>query len=363
MNSSQNSSEQETQEKFSILIKRKDKQAKNAFSISYDTSPIDKLTIEEEEKSNLLKLIKNVLLSCNFSYINYINKKISSYLTTLFLFNLFYFIIINYLINFLNKQKAQKKEQEVSFWKKLILFNLPELLILFFYRIKKYSKINKSINALFSYLNERIIYIFNTDTKNNYLCKINPSNYDLLFFKKNDEIGKNNLYKNNEEYLSKDTFFKSVIAYPNANFEDFDFNNLEKNEEKMFQDIFILINKIEKKIKEDHKFLNTIGTLGRNLSYSNSTKFNILYALGFKIGGFLVDEIYLNNFAYKIQRKQLIEEKSKEFNQKNISNGYFLAINENVILLFRIKDSYKSFDESYAILYNDSQNLLKHYFA
>ena len=45
-----------------------------------------------------------------------------------------------------------------------------------------------------------------------------------------------------------------------------------------------------------------------------------------------------------------------------MSNGYFWAINESVILLFKIKDNYKSFDESYFILYSDAQNLLTHYF-
>jgi hypothetical protein len=370
MNSSQpeneikDNSEMESNENFPILIKRITKKTKQELSISYDTTPLEKILKEKiEEKSELLKLIKNILLSCNISYFIYMTNKIYNYLKSLFFYNLFYFLFLKILFNFLNKNTKEKKENEIEvpIWKRLILFNLPELLIIFYYHKKKYSKINQSITSLFSYLNERISYIFNTQENHNYLCKINQKNYDIYLYKKDHNEIKD-LYTNNKEYLSKDTFFNSVIAYSNAEFGDFDFNNLEKNEEEMYQEIFILINNIEKKIKDDHSTLKTLASFGNNISFTNSTKFNVLYALGFKLASFLVNEIYLNNYACKLQRKNLIEEKTKEFNQKHIEEGYFLALNEHVILLFKIKDNYKSFDESYSLLYNDSQNLLKHYF-
>ena len=368
MEESPNPPVSESRINFPLLIERTAKQTKKELLINYNTSPIEKLNLNEEEKSNLLKKIKDILLSCNFSYTKYVQDKMYGYFKSLVLFNAFYFIFINYfLLNIIykkkDKDKQQEQAQEVSIWKKLILFNAPELLIIFLYRKKKFEKINESICSLFSYLSERIIYLFNTDKKNNYLFKINQNDYNLHLYKKNEDentIGKN-LYTNNEELLSKDTFSNSVIAYPNANFEDFDFNNLEQNEEKMFQDIFLLINEIEKKIKDDHKFIKTVGTIVGNMAYNNSTSFNCLKAIAFKIGGFLINEIYLNNFAYKNQRKELIEERTKEFNHKNMENGYFLALNENVILLFRIKDNYKQFEESYSILCDDSQNLLNHY--
>lgn len=367
MNPSPNSSGQESPINFPILITRQSKKTKNELSISYDTSLIEKKIDKEEEKSNLLKVIKNILLSCNFAYTNYANNKIFGYLKSLFFYNFFYIFGVSYLLRFIYKTKPKKDEPEkeaIPLWKILLLFNIPELLIIFFYRKLSYMKIINSINSLFYYLSERIIYLFNKDTKNNFLLKINKNDYNLLLFQKNVENNsENNLYTNNEEYLSKDTFFDSVIAYPNANFEDFDFNNLEPNEEQMFQDIFSLINEIEKKVKEDHKALGIIGSFIGNLSYSNSAKLNVVHALGFKLGQFLINEIYLNYFAYKTQRNQLIAEKSREFNQKNMANGYFFSLNENVILLFRIKESYKNFDESYSTLYTDSQNLLMHYFG
>ena len=353
-------------EKQSILIERKAKRTKNELLISYDTAPIEKLIENEEEKANLLKLIKNILLSCNFSYLKYFKKKMRNYLSSLLFYNIFYFILIKLFFDFLTKKKnkEEKEELEASLYKKLLLFNIPELLLIFFYHRKNFLKNNNSVSALFTYLNERISYIFNQDKNNNYLCKVNQENYNINLIKKNGEVKteENKLYTNNEEYLSKETFFDSVISYANAEFGDFDYNNLEKNEEDLFQDIFELINNIEKKIKSDNSFIKAIGTFIRNLSFTNSTKYNIPYAFGLKILAFLINETYLNDNVCKTQREKLIEEKTKEFNQKNMANGYFLAINESVILLFKIKDNYKSFDESYSILYTDAQNLLKHYF-
>ena len=363
MNSSSSPSDTKSEEKIAILIKRKTEKTPNELLISYDTKPIEKYIDNEEERANILKFIKNILLSCNDSYIIYATNKIFNYLKSLFFYNLAYFLFIDIVLKWIFKEKGNKNQ--TSLWKKLILFNLPELLIIFFYHRKKYGKKSQSIFFLFSYLNERISYVFNNDIKNNYLCQIDQRNYDIYLMKKNEEIQnmQKNFYLISEEYISKDTFFESVIAYPNANFEDFDFNNLEQIEVKMFEDIFTLINEIEQKIKDDNNFFKTISNFIGNLSYTNSTSFNILYALLTKLVGFLIGEIYLNDYLFKSQRKQLIEQKTKDFNHKNMEKGYFLALNEDVILLFRIKDKYKSFDESYSNLYNDSQNLLNHYFC
>ena len=361
--------EADSDKKMAILIQRKTKKTQNELSIGYDTEIVEKIIQNDEERSNILKLVKNILLSCNITYIVYVASKIFGYLKSLFISNIFYFLIINYFFSWLNKEKGKgknknkNKEIKVSLWKRLILFNLPELLIIFLYHKKKLNKKGRSIFLLFAYLSERISYLFNTNSTNNYLCQIDQRNYDIYLIKKEEDPKKNDekIYLTNEELLSKDTFFDSVISYPNANFEDFDFNNLDKNEEDLFYNIFDLINDIEKKIKEENKFLKNISIFIGNLSYSFSTNYYVLYAMLLKIAGFLINEIILNNHD-KSKRNILIKEKAKEFNHKNMDKGYFLGLNEDVILLFRIKDKYKSFDESYSILYEDCQNLFKHFF-
>lgn len=357
-------SESDPEKKIAILIQRKTQKNSNELSISYDTKLIEHIVQNEEEKANILKLVHDILLSCNISYLIYITNKIFNYLKSLFLCNLGYFIFINYLLNFLYKEKKEEKEKPASLWKRLLLFNVPEILIIFLYHRVNFHKKAKSIFFLFSYLNEKISYAFNNDTKNNYLCQIDQRNYDIFLIKKEEDHSKDdkNLYLTNIELLSKETFFDSIIAYPNANFGDFDFNNLSQTEEEMYQDIFELINDIEKIIKDEYKLLRTVSSFLGNFSYSISTKFRIFYALASKMAEFVIKEIILNKYLYKFKREKLIKEKSKEFNHKNMEKGYFLGLNEDVILLFKIKEKYKSFDGSYSILYEDSQNLFKHYF-
>lgn len=357
--------ENKLQEKDSILIKRIATKTKEEIKLSYDTTPINKLTENEEEKENLFKLVKSILLCCNFSYLIYYTNKIFGFLKTLLFYNVLHFIVFKFLLSYIFKKKKSdenKPETEVAFWKKFILLNLPELMLIFYYYKKKYEKINNSINSLFTYLNERISYVFNQDKKNNYLCKLDQKTYDIKLIPKNGENNDKSLYINNEEYLSKETFFDGVIAYANAQFGDFDFNNLDQKEEELFQNIFELINEVEKKIKENHSILKTMSTIFKNMSYNLAVKFKIFQFLGFKIAGFLIEEFYLNNYICKNERETLLEEKIKGFNHKNMENGYFLALNENVILLFKIKDNYKNYDESYSILNEDSQKLLEHYF-
>lgn len=360
---STSSQKDEPKKKIAIFIERKSEKTPNELKISYDTSILEKTINNEEQLSNLMKLIKKILLSCNISYFIYATNKIFNSLKSLFAYNIIYFIAINILLNFLYKNKSDEKNYSIL--SALILFNIPELLIIFFYRKKILGKIGRSIVLLYSYLNERIIYIYNKDPNNKYVCHIDQKTYNLFILEKDNtqEEKEKNLYYTDEKLLAKDTFFDSVIAYSNANFGDFDFNNLTEKEEAMFQDIFELINNIEKKIKDDNSLLSTVATLMGNISYNNASKFNVLYALGLKLGSFLIDDIYLNQYAKRSSRNKLIEEKTKEFNQKHMEEGYFLALNEHVILLFRIKENYKSFDESYNILYNESQNLFKKFFG
>lgn len=362
--------EKEKKEKKEIikeaLIFRLNKKTENELLISYDSDiVINKIADNEEEKNNLQKLVRNILLSCNFSYIIYSSNKFFGYFRALFFYNIFYFIIVSHVFSFISNTKRKEKEEEVnvSIIKKLILFNVPEILLILFYRRKELGKIKTSLIFLYSYLNERICYVFNNDQKNKYISSINQNTYDILLTRKDEEDPKDQkFYLQKLQYLSKDTFFDSVISYPNENFGDFDFNNLEENEELMFQEIFTLINEVQKKIKEDNSFTNYISSLISNLSFTNAVNFNILYSLGCKLAGFLIRDIYLQNYAFISQRKKLIEEKTNEFNQKHMKEGYFLVINDYVILLFVIKEQYKSYDESYTILNEESQKLLKRFF-
>ena len=351
--------------KKAILIERKTEKKENELLINYDLSNLQYLSIEsEEERTEIKKLINNILLSSNFSFMIYAFNKIFGFLKSLLFYNIFYFIGIKLIYKILQSKNEEKVEPKAPIWKRLLLFNLPELIIIFYYHKRRLTKINTAIYSLFSYLNERISYVFNSNKNNNYLCQVDQNNYNIyLIEKKDNDLKKEDIiYMNKPEILAQDTFFDSVIAYPNFNFEDFDFNNLTQEEENMFQDIFTLINDIEKKIKEEYSLYNTIGTICSNISFNNSSNYNIMNALALKVVSFFILEIFLNVVKKRKKRNELLDEKEREFNEKNMKNGYFLAVNEYVILLFRIKEDFKNFDEAYNELYQKGQELLTFYF-
>ena len=351
--------------KKAVLIERKTEKKENELLINYDLSNLQYLSIEsEEERTEIKKLINNILLSSNFSFMIYAFNKIFGFLKSLLFYNIFYFIGIKLIYKILQLKKEEKVEPKAPIWKRLLLFNLPELIIIFYYHKRRLTKINTAIYSLFSYLNERISYVFNSNKNNNYLCQVEQNNYNIyLIEKKDNDLKKEDIiYMNKPEILAQDTFFDSVIAYPNFNFEDFDFNNLTQEEENMFQDIFTLINDIEKKIKEEYSLYNTIGTICSNISFNNSSNYNIMSALALKVVSFFILEIFLNAVKKRKKRNELLDEKEREFNEKNMKNGYFLAVNEYVILLFRIKEDFKNFDEAYNELYQKGQELLTFYF-
>ena len=351
--------------KKAVLIERKTEKKENELLINYDLSNLQYLSIEsEEERTEIKKLINNILLSSNFSFMIYAFNKIFGFLKSLLFYNIFYFIGIKLIYTILQSKNEEKVEPKAPIWKRLLLFNLPELIIIFYYHKRRLTKINTAIYSLFSYLNERISYVFNSNKNNNYLCQVDQNNYNIyLIEKKDNDLKKEDIiYMNKPEILAQDTFFDSVIAYPNFNFEDFDFNNLTQEEENMFQDIFTLINDIEKKIKEEYSLYNTIGTICSNISFNNSSNYNIMNALALKVVSFFILEIFLNAVKKRKKRNELLDEKEREFNEKNMKNGYFLAVNEYVILLFRIKEDFKNFDEAYNELYQKGQELLTFYF-
>ena len=212
-----------------VLIERRTERKGEDLSVRYDLTNLDKLNFKtEEERNDLINLTKNILLSSHFSYIFYAFSKILGYLKSLFLYNIFYFIGMKIIYKLMNSKDREKLQSNAPLWKKLIAFNLPELLLIFYYHKRKLTKINTALYSLFTFLSEKISYTFNSDNSKNYLCQINQNNFNIYLIKK----GQNNnneeriIYINNPEILEDDTFYNSVISYPNANFEYFNSSEL-----------------------------------------------------------------------------------------------------------------------------------------
>ena len=274
-----------------VLIERRTERKGDDFSVRYDLSKLQNLNFNsEEEKNDIKNLTKKILLSSHFSYIFYAFSKILGYLKSLFLYNIFYFIIMKIIFKLMNSKDSQKFQSKAPLWKRLIAFNLPDLLLIFYYHKRNLTKINTALYALFTFLNEKIVYAFNSDKSKNYLCQIDQNNFNIYLMKKGQKnIDEDSIiYIHNPEILEEDTFYKSVISYPNANFEYFNFNNLTQAETEMYEDIFTFINEVEKKIKEECQLYNSLGTVTSNLSYNNLSNYNIRYGLSFKLFSFSI---------------------------------------------------------------------------
>ena len=116
-----------------ILIQRKTEKKENELLTYYELGNLQSLDLESnEEKLEIEKLIHNILLSCNFSFMIYAFGKIYEYLKSLFFYNLFYFLGIKIIYKILNTKKEEDIPPPAALWKRLILFNLPELIIIFF---------------------------------------------------------------------------------------------------------------------------------------------------------------------------------------------------------------------------------------
>ena len=343
-----------------ICLKRTTKNIDDETTVSYDVTSLEKLEDfgNENEKSSLLLLINNILLCCNFSYTNYCISKFYNSIKSIIMSNLFYFLVIDYIFNWLYKTKDSEKEEKVAIWKRLLLANIPQLMILFLYQRNIYKKLNRNVKSLFCYFNEKLCFEYNKNLNNAYLCNVDQSNYNILIAPKDVKP----VYTNKEEDLSKDVFFDSVISYANGNFGDFDYKKLTPKEEEMYREIFTLINMVETQVKENNKIFQMAATILGNLSCSTSNSFKVLKSLGYRLAEFVIGEIYLKNYRKKTEREKLMTEKKKEYNKKIMNDGYLLDLNEDVILLFKLKEKYNNFDESYDQLISESQSLLEKYF-
>ena len=106
--------------------------------LSYETEPIHENIKNEEEKKNLLELTNNALVSCNLNYYVYLIIEIINYFKSLAGYNLFYFLF-QFFYNYFNSNN-KGKNISVSLWKRIICFNLIDILIYLPYKIYEMIK-------------------------------------------------------------------------------------------------------------------------------------------------------------------------------------------------------------------------------
>ena len=355
-----------------IIIKR---DSKNNYS-NYDLKPLDNIgMIETDDKFiDLLILIKKVLLNSNNSYFSFLISQVKKILLLIFikfagfyLANCFFCILNHYFEGLLIVKQYYKlfpSDNIRQIINRILIIILPDLIILLVYKLPKLLMKNKSILNLMFYINERYQYAYNNTNKYDLICKINNDcKFDIHLFKKN-KISKNiKLYINTNSSLSKNIFFDYLIIYSNGLYEKFNYKMCNHQEIGILVKIFEEIKKANITFDKNNK---------SNLSYRFITgcsisileiqgiKYNIIYILIIKIIILLVDA-YLDKTYIDDNKLEYYEQVKKQINNNIFKEGYFCEINNDIIIIYRLKQEYNSLEEDYQFIYSESKKLLDLY--
>ena len=128
-------------------------------------------------------------------------------------------------------------------------------------------------------------------------------------------------------------------------------------QKKLIAAIFLFITNIEKKILNENSVSLAATYSLKVYSFSKCAEIEIILGILLIIALIFLEKFY-DKPNLKKGKDNEMEIAIKDFNKNNMNNGYFLSVNDSVILLFRIKDEFKSYDESYNSLVDKSKEIL-----
>lgn len=344
-------------------------------SDKYNLSPLEYLRVieKEDKRLELLILIKKILLSSNNSYYYYFISRIKKDFLFFVLKNLICLIIIIqifFLINIFWRDSLFAKKYIESFpidnmkmnVNRIIIIFIPELLIFLVYKFPYYLIKHKSILKLMFYINERYQYDYNNNSKNDLICKVdNNSYFDIhLYIKNKKNLSNLKLYSHSIKSLSKKAFYDYVIIYSKSLYFKFDYKMCNKKEIEIMIRIF-------EKLKQFNKNFNKINKY--NLVYKiilipakcilelKGIKYNIITILFLKIFLLLL-ELYLKKI--KIDDKMIMDYEiiKNKINKVIYKDGYFFDLNNEIIMLYRLKKEYRQMEDNYSYISNESRKIL-----
>ena len=82
--------------------------------------------------------------------------------------------------NFFFSNNNNEGDIPIALWKRIICFNIFDILIYLPYKIYEMIKTMRYIDKIFAYFGEKICYEFNLDKKNDYFAYL-EEDYDLIF--------------------------------------------------------------------------------------------------------------------------------------------------------------------------------------
>ena len=280
-------------------------------------------SFKEEEKSNILKIIKKAILGSNFIYFYSINYLVWEAISDILI--LFSFIFNSVLFDqlYLNK----------FFILIAIIISFIPIVIFFilFYKSKKRKINNYMKNTTQCAIKEEN----NILLKNKLFCELSKDDFDILIKEINKDL--------DLEINKEDIFFDYVINFPNENeISKYIYDKAFSNKEN---EIINNINSILKEIiiKYQNKLMTYIMIVLGIFGMCFYFYFNKSAKESFHITNTLVT-IYLIFYVkikiYFKKKKELIKSVSS-LNEKYFKDGYFIYTNNNIVSIFHLKEEFR----------------------
>ena len=340
---------------------------------NYDLAKLDyieSINNDEEIRLKIVILIKKILLSSNNSYYHLFISKMIKKLFLLIVKNFIYFCVLEQIFNIIqlfwtdlliSKQyfKVFPKNKKIY---RLLIYTIPELLLIFLYSIPKFLKRNREILKLMFLINERYQYFFNNDITNNLICKVNnDNNFDIHIFIKNKfNIHNPRKYSNPIKALTNNIFYDYVIIFSNGLFHKFNYKMCNRKEIEILLQIFENIRNSEIKFQKMNKINLTYKFITipiKSILEIEIKNFNIFFLIILKTL-LLFFEAYMEKIYIYDNKLQYYEELKKEINKNIFNNGYYFDLNNDIVILYRIKEEYRSNEENYNYIYTGSNKLI-----
>ena len=355
-----------------ILKRKKDE-------LKYDLKPLDKFNLknEEEKRDILFKFIKKILFSSNNSFYLDFKKDIINILKESLFKNSIFFVcitLVNFITNYFWKDsKIIKNYFIINDYNNSIKFILyqfifiifPELFAIFAFKGIKFYFNNKDVIKIMNRFNKRYQNNFNNIPGNNIICKEVNNNFDLHFIIKKKKKNKENckaLFNTSTSILNQNIFYEYAIIYSTNSLYKLYYHSLSIEEKIKILKISLSLSakqmSFEKEYKKNLKYKFFFDSIQHYLDISTLEGFSLLLFLIkviLAILEFFVDLIFID-YKWQLNLEKFKKDKNEEINING--NGYFFDINNNIVILYKLKKNFISLKYDYQYFCRESRKLM-----
>jgi len=355
-----------------ILKRKKDE-------LKYDLKPLDKFNLKNDEakRAILFKFIKKILFSSNNSFYLDFKKDIINILKESLFKNSKFFVcitLLNFITNYFWKDsKIIKNYFIINDYNNSIKFILyqfifiifPELFAIFAFKGIKFYFNNKDVIKIMNRFNKRYQNNFNNIPGNNIICKEVNNNFDLHFIIKKKKKNKENckaLFNTSTSILNQNIFYEYAIIYSTNSLYKLYYHSLSIEEKIKILKISLSLSakqmSFEKEYKKNLKYKFFFDSIQHYLDISALEGFSLLLFLikvMLAILEFFVDLIFID-YKWQLNLEKFKKDKNEEINING--NGYFFDINNNIVILYKLKKNFISLKYDYQYFCRESRKIM-----